>query len=504
MLEQTFREYLGARYGLAGEGPINDFISREDGRIIFGDRIDLGALVAQYGAPLEIAFCPLITRAIDTLRAAAAAAQQATAYSEPLVYAYATKANFAEEVVRTAINAGAHYETSSAADAEIATILWQNGTLPGDRWIFCNGSKDTTYINALNRLRALGHTRVLPVIDDTDELARLRTNSVPLQVGVRAREWARSSGGDRFGLDFDQMVTAARSLEGTDHKLVLYHAMVGSQIEDQDVWLAALRGAVEQYCELWRVAPSLRMFNFGGGMPTSAYRLDFQFDYEGFFRSLFATIAEICDRNGVPRPEVVGEFGRYTVAAHSLYLFEVTKTKATTRPEPWYLIDGSLMVSAPDLLIVDQQFIVLPLSGWDDPAQAVRIGGRSTCDSDDVYPRPGMEQLVLPHTEAGLVVAVFGVGAYQAMLGGRGGAHHCLNPEMRRLIVEEGVNGLTVREIRPQSVGQIMAALGYHGTPLQRRPPVVARKRLEAVRSSGGRPACVATAVKAPSFWVHG
>lgn len=248
------------------------------------------------------------------------------------------------------------------------------------------------------------------------------------------------------------------------------------------------------------------MFNFGGGMPTAAYSLDFQFDYEGFFARLFATI-RICAACGVPAPEVVGEFGRYTVASHSLYLFEVGAVKdGRTTDEPWYLIDGSLMVSAPDTLIVDdQQFIILPLNGWDDPVQSVVIGGRRTCNSDDMYPQPGGEPLMLPRTTGGLVVGVFGVGAYQAMLGGRGGAHHCLNPEMRRLIIEDGPQGLTVREIAPQSLSQIMVALGYgQTTPSRRRAPVAARRRVEAVRPLAARPACLPAPTKDTPVWANG
>src|SRR3712207_5883061 len=252
-------------------------------------------------------------------------------------------------------------------------------------------------------------------------------------------------------------------MRGTRHELVLYHAMVGSQIEDEVAWIAKLTEAVEAYCALRREVPTLRMFSFGGGMPTAAYALDFSFDYEGFFERLFGTIHEVCTRWEVPAPEVVGEFGRYTVASHSLFVFDVGQTKRGRNGDaPWYLINGSMMVSVPDTVIVDdQQFIILPLEGWDAQAQEVRLGGRRTCDSDDVYPRHGAEPLVLPETKGGLPIAVFGVGAYQQMLSGRGGAHHCLNPEMRRIVIEAGTHGLKFREVAPQSLSQIMYALGY-------------------------------------------
>ena len=509
MTEQTYGEYIGARYGVTGEGSINDFISRRDGRLMFADRVDLNALVEHYGAPLEVAYCPLITREVNRMVEVARAAQESMGYERSLIYAYATKANFAEEVVRTALNAGAHYETSSAADVQIATRLWQNGTLPADRWVFCNGSKEESYTQAIARLRLLGHERVVSVLDDLQEWDTLGACPAPMRFGVRARQFARCAGGDRFGLlpvEIDEVVAG---LEGTPHELVLYHAMVGSQIEDEAGWIAKLTEATEAYCALRREVPTLRFFNFGGGMPTSAYALDFSFDYRRFFERLFSTIKQVCARYDVPAPEVVGEFGRYTVASHSLYLFEVGQTKRGRNGDaPWYLLNGSLMVSAPDTVIVDdQQFIILPLDGWDEQAQEVRLGGRRTCDSDDAYPRPGAEPLVLPRTDGGLVVAVFGVGAYQQMLAGRGGAHHCLNPEMRRIVIEEGPRGLQIREVAAQSLSQIMYALGYdQPVATRRRAPVAAygRRRQESSRLGAIRAGRAPKQERVPTVWRNG
>lgn len=483
-MEQTFREYLQARYGVGDEGSLNEFISREHGRLLFAG-VDLEALVAQHGAPLEIAFCPLITQQIERMHQWADAARAHTRYEGAFVYAYATKANFSEEVVRTALQSGAHYETSSVADVRIATDLWRRGTLPNDRYVFCNGSKEDDYIDAILHLRLAGQRHVVPVVDDLDEWQRYRDCPVAMTVGVRAREYAQCSGGDRFGLLPDEIEQVVAELAGTPHRLVLYHAMVGSQLEDQDAWMARLETAIAAFCELRRRVPSLHMFSFGGGMPTSAYRLDFRFDYAAFLQRLFATIKATCRRYGVPVPDVVGEFGRYTVASHSVYLLEVGKVKrGRDGAPPWYLLNGSLMVSAPDTLIVEgQQFIILPLSGWDDPAQEVRLGGRRTCDSDDQYPQPGQEALVLPRSNGGLIIAVFGVGAYQAMLGGKGGAHHCLSPEMKRVVIEQQGAHLVTRVIEEQSLSQIMTALGYQPQPTRvRRSPTPRVRRPDAWR----------------------
>jgi arginine decarboxylase len=495
--EQTYLDYLQNRYGIESAGRLTDFLSRRDGRLLLADQIDLSAMIERYGAPLEIAYCPLITEQIANMQGWAGAARARTGYAGAFLYAYATKANFAEEVVRTALASGAHYETSAAADVMIAHHLWRQGVLPEDRYIFCNGSKEDAYIDAIVALRTAGYARVVPILDDLRELdALLARSAAPLLLGVRERHAAETvnpahPGGERFGLTPDEIAQVAERLAGTPHRLVVYHAMVGSQLEDLDGWMARLARSTEAYCRLRRRVPTLQAFNFGGGMPTSAYVLDFAFDYEGFLARLMAELAATCTAFDVPQPDLIGEFGRYTVASHNLYLLEVGAVKEgqpltgsgdrgdLSMPQdsapPWYLINGSTMVSLPDSVIVeDQQFIVLPLDRWDTPARAVRLGGRRTCDSDDVFPRPSQPPLVLPAIDARggdidqpFHIAIFGVGAYQQMISGRGGAHHCLNPEMRRIIIERDDDALVVREIAPQSLDTIMALLGYAREPLE-------------------------------------
>jgi arginine decarboxylase len=452
-------------------------------------------MIERYGAPLEIAYLPLITQQVERMLGWAGAARERAGYAGAFLYAYATKANFAEEVVRTALAAGANYETSATADVLIAHHLWRQGTLTDDRFLFCNGSKEDSYIDAIVALREAGYERIVPILDDLDELEALIARCrKPLMLGVRERHAAETvnpahPGGERFGLTQAEIAQAAARLAGTPHRVVVYLAMVGSQLEDMDGWMARLARSAANYAELRRRVPTLRAFNFGGGMPTSAYALDFAFDYQVFLRRLMETIAEVCAARDVPQPDLIGEFGRYTVASHSMYLLEVGSVKAgqTEGAEPWYLVNGSMMVSLPDTLIVeDQQFVVLPLDRWEQPAHGVRLGGRRTCDSDDMFPRPSQPPLVLPEQGEGLVVAIFGVGAYQQMISGRGGAHHCLSPEMRRIIIEQDGDALVVREIAPQSLGTIMNLLGY-GTerlePLARPLPAPAEvEPLQTVR----------------------
>ncbi|MGQ9926726.1 MAG: arginine decarboxylase [Chloroflexaceae bacterium] len=485
MKQQTYADYMRDQFGVAGEGQLTDFLSREHGELILGGRLNLSELARSHGAPLEVVYTPQISTQIARMRHWAEEARRRTEYAGRFVYAYATKANFAAEAVQTALQAGAHYETSAAADVVIAHGLFRQGLLPHDRLICCNGSKESGYLEAICDLRQAGCANVIAVLDDLDELEALLDTPATLRFGVRERAAGNRDGthpgNDRFGLTAEEIARAAARIASSGHELVLYHAMIGSQVEDEVHFLATLRESVENYARLRRVTPTLRYFNFGGGMPTSGYRLRFSFDYEGFLTRLMVTIRDTCAAHGVPMPDLIGEFGRYTVANHSVVLLEVGAVKQGQPGAPdWYLINGSLMVTLPDALLVEgQEFVILPLSDWDRPVRPVRLGGRRTCDSDDVYPRPHRAPLMLPDAGAGLVLAIFGVGAYQQMIAGRGGAHHCLSPEPARLIVTEREGRLVSRYVPQQDQATIARLLGYppHLAPVVTRPAGNPRRR---------------------------
>ncbi|MCG8349330.1 MAG: arginine decarboxylase [Chloroflexales bacterium] len=465
--QQTYASYITERYDRESEGSLTDFISRQNGHLYLDGQVNLNELARRYGTPLEVVYLPLITKQIQQMQAWTTQARHNADYCGAFLYAYATKANFATEAVQTALAAGAHYETSAAIDVQIAHYLWRQGMLPNDRLILCNGSKEPAYLKAIQNLRLEGCTNIIPICDDLDEVMAFQSSAAPFQFGVRERmagnRDGRHPGNDRFGLTADEIDQVVDYVAGTEHQLTLYHAMIGSQVEDREHFLAMLRDSVIAYCRLRQRVPTLHYFNFGGGMPTSAYKLDFDFDYAGFLTALMTEIRDLCAAYHVPMPDLIGEFGRYTVASHSLYLFEVGQVKAGQSGGPdWYLINGSLMVSLPDSLLVDnQQFIILPLDHWEATARPIRLAGRRTCDSDDVYPRPAQEPLVLPDSGVGLVIAVFGIGAYQQMISGRGGAHHCLSPEPRRVVISENAGQLRSQSIPQQDQAAIMRLLGY-------------------------------------------
>lgn len=422
-------------------------------------------------SPLEVVFLPLIRRQIEKMRQVFAEAIAETGYEGAFHYAYASKANAAEEVIRTTLGAGAHHEMSSTVDVDIARLMIAAGYLTPERMVICNGFKGdgTDYAENIIGLKR-EHDNLIPVVEDLNELPPLLRSGLPFEVGLRQKSYGAHEGeadmdqaNSRFGMDVADIWKAADYIAAAPNlQLKMYHAMVGSQIVDRQAFVDWLKPPMEIYARLRQRHPTLSIFNFGGGMPV-AMTLDFEFDYGAFARLLLTTMQEVCGRYGVPVPDIMGEFGRYTTAEHGAHLFKVIEAKDNNSILPWYIIDGSIMSSFPDSWALGEHFIVLPLNGLDGPFQRVQLGG-ITCDSDDVYPpKPSTSPLYLPADSSNLYIGFFAIGAYQEMLGGVRGSKHCVLPEANEVIVDRDAAGNYEFTVIPgQRAEDVLRNLGYH------------------------------------------
>jgi arginine decarboxylase len=457
----------------------NDYLSSRDGRLYLED-LDLAQLFVggrqdqglgrTLPSPLELVYLPKIRQKIGRMRQIFADVIDEVGYEGRFHYAYASKANAAEEVVRTTLDAGAHYEMSSTVDVEIALLMIAAGRLPPDRMVICNGFKPggTDYDDNIIRLRRV-HDNVIPVVEDSAELPPLVESGLPFEVGLRQKSYGPHHGLDemdgvnsRFGMSVADIHKAADLIAAAPNlSLKLYHAMVGSQILSEGDFLTWLEPPIEIYAQLRQHHPGMTIFDFGGGVPVPM-TLDFSFDYRGFARRLLATLQEVCGRHDVPVPDVLGEFGRYTTSEHGAHLFRVVTVKENASKLPWYIIDGSIMTSFPDSWALSEHFIVLPLNHLDKPFRQVQLGG-VTCDSDDVYPpKPSKSPLYLPTETQDLYIGFFSIGAYQEMLGGVRGSKHCVLPEANELLVDrEGDGGYQFQVVRGQNSADVLRNLGY-------------------------------------------
>lgn len=456
----------------------NHFLRAADGEL-WMDQLNLTKLIVQKGyanlgrtltSPTEIVYLPMIRKKVRDLQDAFARAIETLGYPGKFHYVYASKANAAEEVVRTILGTGANYEFSSWMDIEIARQMCREGHLTGNQFILCNGFKPagSRYSAELIKFQQ-DHGRVIPIIDSPDELAPLIEAGIPMEVGLRLKCYGDQHNAEemdalniRFGMEVEVIHQMAERIAAAPHlSLVMVHAMVGGQLTEMDEFLARLATPMQVYADLARKYPSLRYFNYGGGLPVGL-TLDFAFDYEVFAGRLLGAFQQVCAAAQVPPPDVLGEMGRYTVAEHGAHIFRIKAVKNNRSTYPWYIIDGSIMSSFPDVWALAEHFIVLPLNHLDKPFQQVQLGG-ITCDSDDVYPpKKSHSPLYLPVETEDLYIAFFGVGAYQEMLGGVGGSKHCVIPEADEVVVDLDPRGEPVFEVLPgQGSAQVLKNLGY-------------------------------------------
>lgn len=426
-----------------------------------------------FESPLEIVYLPKIRRRIHELQQVFADVVAELGYAGQFHYAYASKANAAEEVIRTTLGVGAHHEMSSAVDVDIARMMWERGLLKPEQMVICNGFKSagTPYSRAILQFRPI-HSNLIPVLEDLSELPPFIESHLSFSVGLRQKSYGShqdlqemDAANSRFGMDEATIWKAASYIEAAPNlSLKMYHGMVGSQLINIEEFVKRLTPPLEMFARLRQRYPSLTIFNFGGGMP-AAMTLDFQFDYRAFARALLTKAQEVCARYRVPVPDVMGEMGRYTVTEHGAHLFKIITTKENNSAYPWYIINGSIMSSFPDSWALGEHFIVLPLNHLDKPFQRVQLGG-ITCDSDDVYPpKTSNSPLYLPVETDELYIGFFGIGAYQEMLGGVRGSKHCVLPESGELIVDQDETGAYQIEFIPgQTYEEVLGNLGFSRT----------------------------------------
>jgi len=458
-----FNDYLSVR---AGHLFLEDLNLAQ---LFTGDE-EVPGLNRKLPSPLEIVYLPLIGNRINKMREIFDRAIKELGYEGRFYYTYASKANAAEEVIRTTLKAGAHHEMSSTVDVDIAMIMIARGLLTPDRLVICNGFKaaGTQYAQNILRLKRK-HDQLIPVVEDLSEIEPLLSSGLRFDVGLRQKSYGHhnslaemDAANSRFGLNLENMWKAADYISAAPNlTLRLYHSMVGSQILDGPAFIEWLSPGMETYARLRQRHPQLTIFDFGGGMPVPM-TLDFDFDYAAFVRSMLTRLQQICERYQVPVPDVMGEFGRYTTSEHGAHLFKIITAKSNGSKLPWYVIDGSIMSSFPDSWALGEHFIVLPLNHLDRPFQRVQLGGL-TCDSDDVYPpKPSKSPLYLPVDTDDLHIGFFSIGAYQEMLGGVKGSKHCVLPEAYELLIERDPDKRYRFELmQGQSAEDVLRNLGY-------------------------------------------
>lgn len=435
------------------ETPLNipEYLSVKDKELYYKD-VNLMSLVRSYGANLEVVYTDQIKERIHSFQQCMSKAIAKYQYPASFYYAYATKANYNSEVLSTAVNYSDMIETSSEKDVELLLQFYKAGGLRRNATIICNGTKTFKYFDSIEELKALG-LNVIPTLEAVDEIEYFLKSDFEYEVGIRINVGElceeMEDAADRFGAT--KTITKQLSdkiLSSKNLKLKLLHFHSATIVDGVNNWLELAKNLIVKfYKPLRKSHKTLEWIDTGGGLPVQ-YDYDFNFNFQTFANKLVKIINDTCIQETVMQPSIITEYGRYTVADCGFHVTKVTYTKKI-RKNIWYILQNSIMGSLPDSWALNQNFIILPLNLWGNKTEKVKLGG-ATCDPSDVFfAQNGKKYIELPEIKEGetLYIAFFATGAYQQMIAGVGGTHHCMIEEGRKVIIYKNQGRLEINAL---------------------------------------------------------
>jgi arginine decarboxylase len=448
--------------------PQNEFNLREDRLFFHG--IDLMRLINEYGTPLKFNYLPQISNNIQRAKGWFREAINNLGYSGNYYYSYCTKSSHFSFVLDEVLKNDVHIETSSAFDIDIVMNLYNSGKLEKGKYVICNGYKPEAYLKNIVQLIEEDNLKIIPVVDNTDELQRLIDSTTKeLNIGIRiaAEEEPKFEFyTSRLGIRYREIVPFYQKIlkENPRVRVKMLHFFINTGINDTAYYWNELTKCLRIYSDLKKMCPELDSLNIGGGFPIKK-SLAFDFDYAYMVREILTQVKRVCTDNDIPEPDIFTEFGSFTVGESGGALFSILHQKQQNDREKWNMIDSSFMTNLPDTWAINQRFIMLPINRWNEDYERVLLGGL-TCDSDDYYnSEQHSNAIYLPKFNKNhqLFIGFFNTGAYQETLGGFGGLKHCLIPEPKHILIKRDETGKIQTEVfsEEQTAADYLRILGY-------------------------------------------
>ena len=459
---QSYHDFVRQSF----EFPPPGFDVMEDELYFHG--LNLMELIETYKTPLRFTYLPIISQKIQDARDYFRRAFNKHNYSGNYTYCYCTKSSHFKHILVEVLKNKVQLETSSAFDLPMIEALYRGGYLDKDILVVCNGFKDLEYKQGIVDMIHDGFHNIIPVLDNKEELNFYQSElDQPVNLGIRMATEDPPDFGfytSRLGIREDEILDFYQNRldEHPNFKVTMLHFFVHTGISDSPFFWSELRKFVNIYCKFRKVNPHLTKLDIGGGMPFRN-SLEFDFDYAYVIDEIVKTIKEICDDYEVPVPDLLTEFGSYTVAESSGTLFRVLGRKQQNDREKWLMIDGSLISMLPDVWALNRKFMLLPINNWENGYEKVFIGG-ITCDSDDYYNQEAnLDAIYMPKTRKVQYMGFFHTGAYQEVLSGVGGLHHCLMPDPKHVLISVNPDGSRRTHVlhEEQNSKQVLKILGY-------------------------------------------
>src|SRR6201993_1361399 len=329
------------------------FDINEGGRVVAkplrdaGASVDLTDVIEEAKArglkfPLLILFQDILRHRVESINQAFQNSIAEFNYQGKYRGVFPIKVNQLREVVEEILDAGKPYdfglEVGSKPELFAGLALQsQLGSL-----IVCNGYKDAAFVRMALLGTKLGK-KVIMVVEKLEELRQIIAVSKQLGVepviGFRARllskgggKWAESAGENaKFGLTTAELLVATEMLkaESLAHCFKLLHFHIGSQVPDILIVKRAVQEAARFYAKLQKMGFPIEFLDVGGGLGVdydgsrSAFDSSTNYTLQEYANDIVYYIADVCNAEKVPHPEIISESGRAIVAHHSVLIVEV-------------------------------------------------------------------------------------------------------------------------------------------------------------------------------------
>ena len=292
--------------------------------------------------PLLIRFQDILRHRVESINLAFRNSIGEYSYQGKYRGVFPIKVNQLREVVEEILDAGKPYDFGLEVGSKpelFAGLALQNqlGSL-----IICNGYKDCNFIRMALLGTKLGR-QVIMVVEKLDELRQIISVSKQLGVeplvGIRARllskgagRWAESGGENaKFGLSTAEILAATEMLkaENLTHCFKLLHFHIGSQVPDILTVKRAVQEATRLYAKLSKMGFQIEFLDVGGGLGVdydgsrSAFDSSTNYTLQEYTNDIIYYVADVCNAEKVPHPDIISESGRALVAHHSVLIVEV-------------------------------------------------------------------------------------------------------------------------------------------------------------------------------------
>src|SRR5579871_968517 len=301
--------------------------------------------------PLLIRFQDILRHRVESINLAFRNSISEFNYQGSYRGVFPIKVNQLREVVEEILDAGKPFNFGLEVGSKpelFAGLALQNqiGSL-----IICNGYKDAGFVKMAMLGLKLGK-KVIMVVEKLEELRHIITLSRQLgvepMIGIRARllskgagKWADSGGENaKFGLSTSELLAATEMLkaENLSHCFKLLHFHIGSQVPDILTVKKAVQEAARFYAKLFKMGFHIEYMDVGGGLGVdydgsrSAFDSSTNYTLQEYTNDVVYYIADVCNAEKVPHPDIVSESGRAIVAHHSVLVVEVFGAIEKIRP----------------------------------------------------------------------------------------------------------------------------------------------------------------------------